>query len=115
MKAFGFSTSIAWVVGVSCREETTGSLKPLAGRTTRGPPGRRQDTTAGFCDGFRPGSGPIHCGPQTSAGEVILLSVKGIPASSGAKHHDSPRFCSFHVLYLSLTIRLTYSLSCGRA
>jgi hypothetical protein len=32
VSAFGFSTSIAWVVGVSCREETTGSLKPLGVR-----------------------------------------------------------------------------------
>ena len=42
MKAFGFSSSMAWVVGVSCREETTRSLKPLEGPTIRGPLRRRQ-------------------------------------------------------------------------
>src|SRR2546422_4871199 len=31
VKAFGFSTSIAWVVGVSGREDTTRLLKPLGG------------------------------------------------------------------------------------
>src|SRR2546427_12767100 len=31
VKAFGFSTSIAWVVGVSGREDTTRILKPLGG------------------------------------------------------------------------------------
>src|SRR5207249_3400396 len=57
-KAFGFSTSIARVVGVSCREDTTGTLKPLGG-----PPNAHAscllqgwNTTAVFGDSDREGS-----------------------------------------------------------
>ena len=70
MNAFGFSSSIAWVLDVSGREETTESMKPPEGPTDRGPPRRRQDTSTGFPDAFRPGSSPAG-GPQP--GPVPLL------------------------------------------
>ena len=38
VKPFGFSTSIAWVVGVSAREDTTRVLKPLGGPTNPSTP-----------------------------------------------------------------------------
>src|SRR5439155_9333337 len=38
VKAFGFSTSIAWVVGVSGREDTTRLLKPRGGPANPRPP-----------------------------------------------------------------------------
>src|SRR2546428_14150457 len=54
-KAFGFSTSIAWVVGVSDREDTTRALKPRGGpakpSTSNMPWGR--NTTAVFRDSDR--------------------------------------------------------------
>src|SRR5881397_2495740 len=52
VKAFGFSTSITWVVGVSDRADTTLILKPLGGpakaSTSNVPRGR--STTAVFRD-----------------------------------------------------------------
>jgi hypothetical protein len=114
MKAFGFSSWTAWVVGLRCREEITGSLKPLGGPTKGASLRPRQDATAGSRAAFRPGSGPIR-GPQPSAGRLIPLSVDGIPASAGRNVMALPRFCSCHVLYLSLTISLTYSMPRGQA
>src|SRR2546425_2973377 len=44
VNAFGFSTSIAWVVGVSDREDTTRILKPRGGPA---------NTQSSICLGFR--------------------------------------------------------------
>jgi hypothetical protein len=78
VKAFGFSTSVAWVVGVSCREEITRSLKPLEAPTNRGPLRRRQDTTAGVSRRIQTWFRSYHLRSQPSAGRLIPSSVKDI-------------------------------------
>jgi hypothetical protein len=62
MKALGFSNSIAWVVGVSRRDETTGILKP-----SRSVPRPTED--------LRVGAKTRPRGLATHAGPVQVLSI----------------------------------------